>query len=150
LQKKLVVARDEPVELFDDIALLHLNFVFTENTQLFKEIEHYEQEVRVVTIEHRNELGNNSPVLHLAFDLKIFCQVQQQVECDKEDFFLLLYHNCELFFFSVHEFCHLLVPICSLGLLKIFRFSFEFSNAHYVALDFVVNNSHRCVSYLVN
>jgi len=95
-------------------------------------------------------MGNNSPILHLAFNLKIFCQVKQQVERHKEDFLLLFYHNSELSFFPMHKLRHLLVAICSLSVLEIFGFSFEFSNAHYIALDFVVDNSHGRVTDLVN
>lgn len=56
LKQQLVVAGYEPVKFIDNVALLHLDLVLAEDTQLFEEIEDDEQKVRIVPIEHRDEL----------------------------------------------------------------------------------------------
>ena len=71
------------------------------------------------------------------------------MEGNEEHLFLLLDHDCQLLFFSAHELDHLREIWRILRTFKVFRFLFEFLDSHNIPLDFVVNNFHGGVSYLV-
>ena len=72
------------------------------------------------------------------------------MEGDKEDLLLLLDHDGKLALFTLHVFNHLCVALGTLSLLQIFGFLFEFTNAHDIALDLVIDNPHCGISNLVN
>ena len=109
LEQQLVVAWYKSVELVDNIVILHLTLVLSEDAELLQEVQHDKQEVRIVPIQHRYQLCNNAPVLHLALDLQILCQVQEQVEGHEEHLLLFLDHDGQLSFLPLHVLGHLLV-----------------------------------------
>ena len=71
------------------------------------------------------------------------------MERDKEDLLLLFDHDGELALLFGHVLDHFIVRRAALCLLQIFTLLFELAYAHNVALDLVVNDSHRSVSDLV-
>ena len=71
------------------------------------------------------------------------------MERDKEDLLLLFDHDGELALLFSHVLDHFIIRRAALCLLQIFTLLFELAYAHNVALDLVVNDSHRSVSDLV-
>ena len=71
------------------------------------------------------------------------------MEGHKEDLLLLLDHDSELPLLSVHVFGHLLEFLSAFGSLQVFWLLFEFTHAHNVSLDLMVDDLHGRVTYLV-
>lgn len=67
----------------------------------------------------------------------------------KENFFLLFYHHCEFFFLFPHVVSQLFILRSSEHSLHFLRLLLELFDSNYISLNFVFNNSHSSVTYLV-
>jgi len=145
----LVIARNEPVELFDNAQLFHFSFVVPEDGELLQEVQHNEQQVRVVPFEHVHKLLNDLSVFHLPFDLKVFSEVQEQVEGNEQDLLLLPDHQRQTLLFFPHVLGQLLILRRALCLLKFEGLLLESLDSDHIPLDLVLHDPDRCVPNLI-
>lgn len=149
LKKHLVVAGYEAIQVFNDAALFHFCLVFAKNGQLLDEVEHNEKQVRIVSVQHAHQLRNDFSIFHLPLNLQIFSKVQQQMESNEQNLFLLLDHDAQFPFLFAKIVSHLLVTFSACSSLQIFHFLFELFHSNHVALDFMLNDADGCVTDLV-
>ena len=90
MQQQSVVAWDEPVELFYDALIFHFVLVLSEDAELLQEVEHNEEKIWVVSLEHGHKQLDHVSILHLPFDLKVLGQIEEEMESYKQNFLLLL------------------------------------------------------------
>ena len=88
-------------------------------------------------------------VLHFALDLEVFGEVQEEMEGDKEHFFLLLNNLRQLLLILPELSLSLLILLHVLDIFQIFIFLFEFFDPNNVSFDFVVDDLNGSITNLV-
>ena len=76
LKEKLIITWNESIQLFNNSLLLHFGLVVAKYGQLLQEIQHDEEQIRIVSVEHGQQKVNDLSVSHLSLDLQILCQVE--------------------------------------------------------------------------
>lgn len=112
--------------------------VFRNDAHFAEEQQDNDEQVEIVSLQHSDEVFNDSPLLHLLLDLEVFRQIEEYRETDVEEFVLFANDSIESFDFLVQ-----------FGTGHLVFVSVELVNAGVITVDLVFEHVHNAVSDLV-